>query len=241
MAISTIPTAKKVGNAPTLKQSVKPILLAMLAVSTLTMVACAGKQQSMGGYESNEALRLAAANDGGYAKLSYKYLPAGKSVRLAINRDDQSMVFEGGKSFVEALVLPAVKTPYLIEVQSEMVVAGDERHGSIFFPVLTFLDANKKPIRTFNELPGRFRTHLSKKPQYRTAITIDQSLANARYLLVHTDASQLNYAISTKNPETRLQASGFESMLYAPTSKARYRVNFSAEGWVDLIIKRKAS
>ncbi len=215
--------------------ALKPVVA--LISAGLLLSGCASMRG--GNYESSEVLQLSPVNDG-YQSLSYKYLPAGKRVRLAIDRHDQSMVFEGGKSFLEALVLPEVAIPYLLEIQSEIVVAGDENHARIFYPVLTFLDAAKQPIQTFSDLPAKFRTPLIRKANIRTAITVDQSLANARYLVVHTDASQLDYSISTKSPSKLLKAGNFSTMIYAPVSEPRYRVNFGPEGWIKLQIKRKA-
>lgn len=200
----------------------------VLCALTLAGIACTSYRD-----EPSDSLALSAPQNG-YQALTYKHLPANRQVRLAVDRHDQSIDLDGGKSFVEALVLPRMPIPYRIDLQTEVQTAGDARGQSVFLPSLTFLDSTKQPIRTVNEMTSRYRAHTLKSPIIRSAMTIGNDLAHARYLLVHTDPANSGYSMAIRDSASRLKSGNFSTMVYAPVSPARYRVDFGEEGWVNL-------
>ena len=141
---------------------------------------------------------------------------------------------ETGRSYVEALVLPTLATPYQLAIASEVVHQRGDKHPSILFPVLTFLDENKNAIASFTDLPLRFDARVFRRSHMAVVMKIGDELAAARYALIHTDIAKQDYAVSTKNPERLLKSSGFDSMIYAPVSDPRYRIDFGPEGWIKL-------
>lgn len=187
--------------------------------------------------EPADALALSVPKDG-YQALTYKYLPAYKHVRLAVDRHDQSIALaDGGRSFAEALVLPRMPIPYRIDVQTEIQAAGDDQSTSAFLPSLTFLDSTKRPIRTVNELVTRYRANTVKSSVLNSAITVGNDLSHARYLVVHTNPENQGYSMSLKDSDGRLKSGNFNTMVYAPVTKARYRVDFGQEGWISLRVQ----
>jgi len=169
-----------------------------------------------------------------FADMTFKLLPAAEQVRLAINNEDPSFQFSGGDSFYEAVSLPQLVQPYLIQVDSEVVTSAADYHGEIFFPVLTFLDANKENLRTVDSLPYVLQEPATERNYMRASIQISDELANARYLVVHTHRDKLDMSIARGDGESILRSDGYKTMMYAPSTKPRYRVNFSQDGWVRL-------
>ena len=169
-----------------------------------------------------------------FADMSFKQLPADEKVRLAINNEDPRFQFAGGDSFYEALSLPQLAKPYLIQVQSEVVTSSSDYHGEMFFPVLTFLDANKESMITVDSLPYVLQEPVTERNYMEASIQISDELANARYLVIHTQTDKLEMSIARGDGQSLLRSSGYQTMMFAPSTKPRYRVNFSLDGWVRL-------
>ncbi len=167
--------------------------------------------------------------------MAFKVLPAEQKVRLAINSDDPNFGFEGGYSHYEALTLPELSQPYVLQFESEVVRGNKNHRGEIFFPVLTFLDANKQKIKTFDTLPYTLQTPFYGRNHIRSSIRVGAKLAAARYVVVHTQDDKLEQSIATGDGKTVLQSKGFGSMIYAPITAPRFRINFAAKGWVRIL------
>jgi len=98
-----------------------------------------------------------------FSDMVFKVLPAGQQVRLEFNRNDPVFSFQGGPSSYAALVLPDLPQPYVLRIDSEVVKTEIGNPGTLFFPVLTFLDAGKNWIKTFDSLP-----YVTQKPVSKT-------------------------------------------------------------------------
>ena len=169
-----------------------------------------------------------------FADMSFKQLPANEEVRLAINNEDSSFQFSGGDSFFEALSLPPLAQPYLITVKSELVTSSSDYHGELFFPVLTFLDVNKENILSVDSLPYVLQEPVTERNYMEASIQVSDDLAGARYMVIHTQSDKLEMSIARGDGQSILRSSGYQTMMYAPSTKPRYRVNFSRDGWVRL-------
>ena len=169
-----------------------------------------------------------------FIDMTFKVMPANEEVRLAISNEDPSFQFSGGDSFFEALSLPNLAQPYLIKVESEVVSSAADPHGTLFFPVLTFLDANKENMLTIDSLPYVLQEPVSERNYMEASIQVSDELANARYLVVHTQTDKLEMAIARGDGQSLLRTGGYQTMMYAPSTKPRYRINFSPAGWVRL-------
>ena len=169
-----------------------------------------------------------------FTDMAFKVLPADEEVRLAVNDEDPGFQFSGGMSFYEALSLPDLAQPYLIKVQSELVTGASDLHGEIFFPVLTFLDENKENVLTVDSLPYVLQEPAAERNYMEASIQISDQLSGARYLVVHTQNDKLDMSIARGDGQTILRSSGYQTMMYAPSTKPRYRVNFSREGWLRI-------
>ncbi len=169
-----------------------------------------------------------------FSEMTYKLLPANEQVRLAINNEDPAFNFEDGSSFYEALSLPLLAQPYEIKVQSEVVTSSADYHGEIFFPVLTFLDENKQHILSVESLPYVLQEPATERNYMQASIQISDELASARYMVVHTQPEKLQMSIARGDGRSILRSSGYQTMMYAPSTKPRYRVNFSDSGWVRI-------
>ena len=167
-----------------------------------------------------------------FDEMAFKALPAKKKVRLSIDGEDPGFSFEGGYSRYEALLLPDLPKSYILQLESEVVRSAEDSRGTVFFPVLTFLDANKKKIRTFDSLPYTLQTPIYSRNHIRASVRISGELTKAKYVIVHTQDDKLNHALAISDGESLVRAGGFNTMVYAPLSDARYRINFAKIGWV---------
>lgn len=166
--------------------------------------------------------------------MTFKVLPADEQVRLGINVDDPRFKFEGGISHFEALTLPDLAQPYYLQIDSEVVKNRLGYTGTIFYPVLTFLDANKEWLKTFDALPYVVQKPYGKVNYMTVTLQMSDELATARYLVIHTQDDRLNKAIGVYEGEQLLLSSGFNTMMTSPVDKPRLRYEFAAHGWVRL-------
>ncbi len=169
-----------------------------------------------------------------FSEMSFSVLPAEKLVRLEIDRADPGFNFTGGTSRYEALVLPKLAQPYILQIDSEVVRGRFMHAGTLFFPVVTFLDENKEWLKTFDALPYVVQKPFGSVNYMTVSLQISDELASARYIVVHTQDDKLNKAIGYFEGEALLQSSGFSTMMTAPVEIPRYRYEFVPLGWVRL-------
>ncbi len=169
-----------------------------------------------------------------YGDMAFKVLPPEEQVRLEFSGDDPVFSFEGGSSHYEALALPGLEQPYVLQIDSEVVKNRLGYTGTLFFPVLTFLDANKEWIKTFDTLPYVTQKPLGKTNYITVSLLISDELATARYVVIHTQEDKLNKAIGYFDGEVLMQSNSFNTMMTSPVEKPRYRYEFVSQGWVRL-------
>ena len=169
-----------------------------------------------------------------FEEMLFKVLPPEKQVRLAINDEDPRFSFEGGFSRYESLVLPDLPQPYLLKIESEVVKGAANYNGTIFFPVLTFLDADKKWIKTFDTLPYVTQKPVGAQNFIVVSIQISDELAAARYVVIHTQEDKYDKAIGREDGEILMLSRGYDSMMFAPYTKPRYRYDLAPQGWVRI-------
>ncbi len=169
-----------------------------------------------------------------FSEMSFKVLPAEERVRLKIDGTDSRFGFTGGASHYEALVLPDLVKPYILQIDSEVVRGGLGHPGTLFFPVVTFLDEKKEWLKTFDALPYVVQKPFGSANYMTVSLQISDELAAAHYIVIHTQDDKLNKAIGYFEGEAILQSSGFSTMMTAPVEKPRYRYEFAPLGWVRL-------
>lgn len=212
----------------------KSWLLAAVAV-TAVLSGCSNHD-----YSTKEMMTAnAGCCEGPYSQLVYKVIPANADVRLSVNGEDQVMDLPSGRSFVEALALPEYVRPYWLELQSEVVRSKTEggKVRSLFFPVMTFLDENKQPIKTIDDAQYRYLTPLVGRDRIRMLIPMRDELVSAKYVLIYTTDRHLARGMSTSEPHKQLQTRKFNTMVFAPVPDAKYRIDFGPEGWLRLKTK----
>ncbi|MEE9446809.1 MAG: MalM family protein [Arenicellales bacterium] len=200
----------------------------VLGFSLLALGACAGTG-------NNHYMLSTQAQNETFETMTFKTLPAAEKVRLAVNSADPSFQFKGGYSHYEALALPDMSQAYVLQLESEVVRTAQQGKGEIFFPVLTFLDAKKQAINTYDALPYTMQTPFYARKHIRASIKISGALADARYVVIHTTDKKLDQAIASGDGKSILQSGGFNTMVFAPITKPRYRTNFGREGWVRVL------
>ncbi len=174
-----------------------------------------------------------------YHDMTFKVLPPEEQVRLEFSGDDPIFSFEGGNSHYEALALPDLAQPYALQIDSEVVKDRLGFAGTLFFPVLTFLDADKEWIKTFDALPYVTQKPLGKTNYITVSLQISDQLAAARYVVIHTQEDKFNKAIGHYDGEVLMQSNSFNTMMTAPIEKPRYRYELVSQGWVRLKASNK--
>ena len=169
-----------------------------------------------------------------FSDMVFKALPPEEQVRLEFSGDDPIFSFEGGSSHYEALALPDLAQPYVLRIDSEVVKNRLGYNGTLFFPVPTFLDADKKWIKTFDALPYVTQKPLGKTNYITVSLQVSDELAAARYVVIHTQEDKLNMAIGYYDGEVLMKSRNFNTMMTAPVDDPRYRYEFSPQGWVRL-------
>jgi hypothetical protein len=134
-----------------------------------------------------------------FAELQYQDVtyPA----KLSFSIDESSPLFDFGervgKSRFAAFKLPEVAAPYRLELRSYFM-RGGFTDAVVFIPLVTFLDADKKPLYTSNPVDLHLSDNLftdeplkSVRLQYVTEVVpSDPRYATpARYVVIHTSAA----------------------------------------------------
>jgi hypothetical protein len=169
-----------------------------------------------------------------FSDLTFKVLPAEQQVSLVIDRDGPGFSFEGGPSHYEALVLPGLVQPYFLQIDSVVVKTRLGYTGTLFFPVLTFLDANKQWIKTFDSLPYVTQTPFGKTNYMTVSLQISDELADARYVIIHTQDNKLDKAIGYYDGQDLMKSNSFSTMMTSPVDKPRWRYEFTTHGQIRL-------
>ena len=105
----------------------------IVAIGLLALGACAGNSP-------HYVVTVPGDCCDSFDTMAFKELPADKRVRLVIDSDDMGFKFEGGYSHYEALSLPEIAQPYILQIESEVVREGEDNKGKII--VSEGLDAN---------------------------------------------------------------------------------------------------
>lgn len=200
----------------------------VLSFGLLLLGACAGNNP-------NYVVSVPGEGSDSFESMAFKVLPAGKKVRLAIDSDDARFNFEGGYSYYEALSLPEMGQPYILQLESEVVRETEDKIGRIFFPVLTFLDQDKQKIQTFDALPYTLQTPFYGRNHILASVRVSENLSAARYVVIHTHDDKLDQAIATSDGKSLLRSGGFNTMIFAPVTEARYRIDFGSYGRIRLL------
>jgi hypothetical protein len=165
-------------------------------LAVLAVLSCAGCGQFVDMKSSLEAYRAASPCCTSFAELKYEQLtyPAD----LSISIDDHSPVFDfdrAGKSRFAAFELPQPGTPYRLVLRSYLL--GDGLFDkAAFFPLVTFLDADKKPFYTSSALLLKFVPFtLTNEPSEPSRLEFARVImppdperyeTPARYIVIHT-------------------------------------------------------
>lgn len=124
--------------------------------------------------------------------LSYEGLADPSSHKFTIDQSDPLVAFpDGGKSFVKAFALPAAAVDYHLVIRSYTLVHGFTGTG-LYYPLVTFLDADKKSISTTSaaDLKLQWGGVGSDEPDEPARVKIDVTItpqSQARYLVIHTE------------------------------------------------------
>jgi hypothetical protein len=141
------------------------------------------------------ALRAGSPDYAGIADLPYETLPFPTDERF--NIDDKSPILafgDQGQSHVKGFELPVRSQEYQLVLQSRVFMGGF-MHLAAFFPLITFLDAEKKPMQTTDwtvisaQFPDVHATYLeiSRRVEPTTPF---------RYMVVHSNRLPTDCALN---------------------------------------------
>jgi hypothetical protein len=172
-------------------------LLALFAI-----LLCSGCGDAIDVKVSLDAYHAAQPCCSSFDELNYREIPYPADLDFSI--DDHSPVFDfgrSGKSRFVAFKLPEVGTPYHLDLRSYFMRDGTD--GAVFFPLVTFLDAEKKPIYTSDAVELSFVDNLvSDEPlkpvrlRYMTEVS-----PRDRYIVIHTSRDLIESGRVASKPE----------------------------------------
>lgn len=153
---------------------------------------CAGCVQRYTGYDSGiAAYQAGTPAPVAFDALAYEPLQYPSTSKFQI--DEKSLLVDFpqyGKTFIKAFSLPITNTDYRLVLRSYAMLPG---HGMfLFYPLITFLDTDKKVINTTTtgDLTFSYGGMGDSEPDQPARLTIDIKMTAdhpARYLIVHTD------------------------------------------------------
>lgn len=124
--------------------------------------------------------------------LSFEQLADPSSHKFTIDQNDPMVVFrDAGKSYVKAFALPVAAADYHLVIRSYTLVHGLSGTG-LYYPLITLLDADKKPISTTSaaDLKLQWGGVGSDEPDEPARVKIDMTItpqSEAHYLVIHTE------------------------------------------------------
>ncbi|MEA3290691.1 MAG: MalM family protein [Pseudomonadota bacterium] len=207
-----------------------------LATATLLLgLTFAGGCQTTAPQDSQLALQEAPECCVDFTGLNYKVMTADKPGTLRVDREDPAITFENGKSFVEAVALPPLALPYRLRIESFTSYPPGSRKPEVFYPLITLLDADFQPLETLENLPFEYNAAVFGRNRIVMTVTFTGDLAAARYAVIHSSDAQSSMALTKMHSGETIKTDPFESMVYAPVTPARYRINFGPEGRIRLL------
>jgi hypothetical protein len=124
--------------------------------------------------------------------LLFEQLADPSTHKFTVDQNDPMVVFpDDGKSYVKAFTLPVTTADYHLVIRSYTLVHGFTGTG-LYYPLVTFLDADKKPISTTSaaDLKLQWGGVGSDEPDEPARVKIDIAItpqSQARYLVIHTE------------------------------------------------------
>jgi hypothetical protein len=79
------------------------------------------------------------------------------------------------------------------------------------------------------------QTPLGKTDYMTVSLQISDELADARYLIIHTQDDKLDKAIGYYDGQDLMQSNSFSTMMTAPIDKPRFRYEFTTYGLIRLL------
>jgi hypothetical protein len=174
-----------------------------LCISALLLLLCAAcghfvdEKASLTAYRNAEP-RCAAFADLPFEKLAY---PADLDMI-----DEKSPLFDfpgSGRSYFKAFELPSVGGPYRLVVRSYIVTSGFLNQLT-FYPLVTFLDADRRPIGTTSDREIRFLgSTMLDEPMENARVQIATLVppeVPVRYIVVHTSRNLIELGDAGTDP-----------------------------------------
>lgn len=207
----------------------------LATASLLLGLAFAGGCQTTAPQDGQLALQEAPECCVDFTGLSYKIMTADEPGTLWVDREDPAFTFENGKSFVEAVALPPLASPFRLRIESFTHYPPGSRRPEVYYPVVTLLDVDFQPLKTLENLPFEYNAAMFGRNRIVMTVTIAGDLAAARYAVIHSGDAQGSLALTKLHSGETIKTDPFESMVYAPVIPARYRINFGPEGRIRLL------
>jgi len=137
-----------------------------------------------------------------FDELNYREISYPADLDFSI--DDRTSVFDfgrSGKSRFVAFKLPDVGTPYRLDLRSYFM--NDGTNGAVFFPLVTFLDAAKKPIYTSDAVELRFVDNLFSDEPFKPVRLryVTEVSPRDRYIVIHTSSDLIESGRVVSTPE----------------------------------------
>lgn len=157
-------------------------------------------------------------------------------VMLTFDRSAPAYSFSTGKSYFRMIELPPNDAPYVLSVESYVAAAaGVFDRGMLFFPILVFLDENRKLLGGKRSwIFQAVRNSDERVVAIRASVSVTDRIQRARYIVIQTENAFLSksFEVPTQIGLQRVPMGAGVTVL--PISRGGYSVPFGVEGRVRL-------
>lgn len=157
-------------------------------------------------------------------------------VMLTFDRSAPAYSFSTGKSFFRMIELPPNDAPYVLSVESHVSApAGAFDRGTLFFPVLVFLDENRKLLGGKRSwIFEAVRDLNDRLVGIKASLAVRDRIQRARYIVIQTENAVLSKAFEVPSQIGLRTVPSGAGVTWMPTSRGGYSVPFGVEGRVRL-------
>ncbi|MDH3593801.1 MAG: MalM family protein [Rhodospirillales bacterium] len=143
---------------------------------------------------------------------------------MAISTENPLYEFQEGRSYFAGFQLPGTVNEFTIDVLSSAIDNFWGPSSSWFYPIITVYDSEYRKIHTYNDVSLIFRSEegfwgdreIMLEASYHVR-GIDRAAA---YVVVHTDAKMLEYAVEITTPSSGYAYMVGSQVVYVPGSGA---------------------
>ena len=174
------------------------------------------------------------------AEVDFQQVAQRANFEFAIDETSPAFAFPDpvGKTFVRGFALPPITSPTRLRVRSYLMSDGPFQWHGYFMPLLTLLDADRKPIAaTSSDMIRYARENLFEGPNETGTMEVNLVLAadsKVRHVLIHTATRLLRAESTARSVSTTMPVQIGKSFIPVPAEGGLIAYEGTAKGRMRL-------